>query len=594
MDKEKIISLENLNQYSEETSGKIKEKIAEHTDNTNVHVTTTDKSNWNNKVDSNQGTSNAGKLLGTNSSGDVVAIQGYGFEYNEETKMLEYGTDPTTNLNQGIGLDNTLSKKGYAAEASAVGELKSDLDRYFTTGNQLFDKSRATVNGYYNVTTNVFTPNSALFGFFVPVNGVDKITLSGKGAFCAFTKTTDTSVNALASYNISSVDIPYTFTVVIGANYLYVGATEANLDLIMVTKGETALAHESYIDYVTARNKTYDELNESYKSDVECKIVLTEGDEDGYYNNSGNIVLVSGFSAKHIDLTQYSHKIVSVNYTMLQAPNVHNLLYKKDGVLYGTKATGAQNIDLTDCTDVYLNFFGSAFNDSYTLNFSPIVYEQDFERLYYEVGNISCDFFNLADKPFAFSGKRALFFGDSITKGYVDDGTTITQNGYPKLFSEKVGFATYYNMGIGGSTFSDIQSEVKTIPTLISETDLTTFDYVFIAGGVNDWQLGCTLAEFEDAVKSCFDSLASYNGEVVIIAPINTGYHNLEVATLREFRNILGKQAMLHGFNFVDGGKFNFATSGELAPYLFGGSMILHPNENGYKQYAKALAEALC
>lgn len=48
MDKEKIISLENLNQYSEETSGKIKEKITEHTGNTNVHVTTADKSKWNN------------------------------------------------------------------------------------------------------------------------------------------------------------------------------------------------------------------------------------------------------------------------------------------------------------------------------------------------------------------------------------------------------------------------------------------------------------------------------------------------------------------------------------------------------------------
>ena len=47
MDKEKIISLENLNQYSEETSGKIKEKISEHTSNGDVHVTTTDKSNWN-------------------------------------------------------------------------------------------------------------------------------------------------------------------------------------------------------------------------------------------------------------------------------------------------------------------------------------------------------------------------------------------------------------------------------------------------------------------------------------------------------------------------------------------------------------------
>ena len=57
MDKEKIISLENLNQYSEETSGKIKEKIAEHTDNGDVHVTTTDKSKWNNyetKIEQNK------------------------------------------------------------------------------------------------------------------------------------------------------------------------------------------------------------------------------------------------------------------------------------------------------------------------------------------------------------------------------------------------------------------------------------------------------------------------------------------------------------------------------------------------------------
>ena len=140
MDEKKAISPENLRQYSEETSGKIKEKIAEHTNNTNIHVTAVDKNNWDNKFDSNQGTSNAGKLLGTNSSGDVVTISGYGFEYNEETKMLEYGTDPTTNLNQGIGLDDTLSKKGYAAEASAVGELKSDLVNYINY-NRLENKT---------------------------------------------------------------------------------------------------------------------------------------------------------------------------------------------------------------------------------------------------------------------------------------------------------------------------------------------------------------------------------------------------------------------------------------------------------------------
>ena len=112
-----------------------------HTSNNDVHVTTADRSKWNSKLDSNQGTSNAGKLLGTNSNGDVVAIQGYGFEYNEETKMLEYGTDPTTNLNQGIGLDDTLSKKGYAAEASAVGELKSDFVNYENSLSKLVESN---------------------------------------------------------------------------------------------------------------------------------------------------------------------------------------------------------------------------------------------------------------------------------------------------------------------------------------------------------------------------------------------------------------------------------------------------------------------
>ena len=80
-----------------------------------------------NKLDKNQGTENSGKVLGTNANGEVIPLNGYGFEYDEETKMLKYGTDPTSNLNQGIGLDDTLSKRGYAADAGAVGELKEDL-----------------------------------------------------------------------------------------------------------------------------------------------------------------------------------------------------------------------------------------------------------------------------------------------------------------------------------------------------------------------------------------------------------------------------------------------------------------------------------
>ena len=101
--------------------------VETHTNNNDIHVTASDKSNWNSKLDKNQGTENSGKVLGTNANGEVIPLNGYGFEYDEETKMLKYGTDPTSNLNQGIGLDDTLSKRGYAADAGAVGELKEDL-----------------------------------------------------------------------------------------------------------------------------------------------------------------------------------------------------------------------------------------------------------------------------------------------------------------------------------------------------------------------------------------------------------------------------------------------------------------------------------
>lgn len=106
----------------------LKSDIKTHTNNNDIHVTASDKSNWDSKLDKNQGSENSGKVLGTNANGEVIPLNGYGFEYDEETKMLKYGTDPISNLNQGIGLDDTLSKRGYAADAGAVGELKEDLN----------------------------------------------------------------------------------------------------------------------------------------------------------------------------------------------------------------------------------------------------------------------------------------------------------------------------------------------------------------------------------------------------------------------------------------------------------------------------------
>lgn len=117
----------------------VKSDVETHTNNNDIHVTASDKNNWDSKLDKNQGTENSGKVLGTNANGEVIPLNGYGFEYDEETKMLKYGTDPTSNLNQGIGLDDTLSKRGYAADAGAVGELKSNLDKLNEGGLLLKD-----------------------------------------------------------------------------------------------------------------------------------------------------------------------------------------------------------------------------------------------------------------------------------------------------------------------------------------------------------------------------------------------------------------------------------------------------------------------
>ncbi len=87
------------------------------------------------KLNKNQGIDNAGKITGINADGDIVPVFPTGVQYNEETNLLEFGTDPNM-LNKGIQLDATLKKSGYAADSAAVGEnidsLKEDLSTKIT------------------------------------------------------------------------------------------------------------------------------------------------------------------------------------------------------------------------------------------------------------------------------------------------------------------------------------------------------------------------------------------------------------------------------------------------------------------------------
>lgn len=97
------------------------------------------------KLDKNQGVENSGKIAGINESGDIVPMFPVSVDYNSETNCLEFGSDQKMKLNQGIGLDNTLTKSGSAADAGVTGKkidsLKEDNTKYIGIFNgSLFDK----------------------------------------------------------------------------------------------------------------------------------------------------------------------------------------------------------------------------------------------------------------------------------------------------------------------------------------------------------------------------------------------------------------------------------------------------------------------
>lgn len=100
------------------------------------------------KLDKNQGVENSGKIAGINESGDIVPMFPVGVEYNEKTNCLEFGSDQKMKLNQGIGLDSSLTKTGYAADAGVVGEvtnsLKEDLEISLLENDRLYEGTNLT------------------------------------------------------------------------------------------------------------------------------------------------------------------------------------------------------------------------------------------------------------------------------------------------------------------------------------------------------------------------------------------------------------------------------------------------------------------
>jgi len=205
-------------------------------------------------------------------------------------------------------------------------------------------------------------------------------------------------------------------------------------------------------------------------------------------------------------------------------------------------------------------------------------------------------------KPYLFNGKTATFFGDSITYG---SGATDNDHKWVTKFANKVGLIAT-NYGISGSTLTVGTSEYASINTTIKNTPSANIgDYIFIAGGINDYDIGASIGAFDssdtETLNGTLNDLFTYidtyysDKEVIFILPINSTRNFNNTLPLDLYRETIYNKCIQHGYSVIDSTDFGFPndSSSNLNTILFNNNDGLHPNNLGHQLYADNVASKL-
>lgn len=177
--------------------------------------------------------------------------------------------------------------------------------------------------------------------------------------------------------------------------------------------------------------------------------------------------------------------------------------------------------------------------------------------------------------PINMSGKKVVFYGDSITAraGIKDDEIHFTD-----ILAAKTGL-TYNNFAIGGTTYAKYNEwAAKLLPSLVNSYAVANIrmhanynaeaDIIFMLYGTNDWNFGLELGElgtndentFIGAMQKSIDTLKQQNPGVTIVVatpvarssgsenpyPGTTGELNVNGHSLDDFRNAIIQVAQLN------------------------------------------------
>lgn len=200
---------------------------------------------------------------------------------------------------------------------------------------------------------------------------------------------------------------------------------------------------------------------------------------------------------------------------------------------------------------------------------------------------------DIINKPFDFTGKSLVVFGDSISYGY---GVSVAES-WTYKFANKFGI-TRSNLSQSGTT---IAGGIYTRITSYTGSP----DYIFVAGGTNDYNQGVAVGEYGDEYADgtfygALDGICQYlqtncpNSQVFFFTPIP--YLNVtsrEVAGMDEYRKAIFEVATKYGYNVVRCDNIGFPEKVSAYSAMLYQDKI-HPTAIGHDLMYRAISGKIC
>lgn len=186
------------------------------------------------------------------------------------------------------------------------------------------------------------------------------------------------------------------------------------------------------------------------------------------------------------------------------------------------------------------------------------------------------------------NGEKIIFvaFGDSITEGYG------VSEGWPEKFVKelKVKYPQaeieLINKGKAGDTLEECIYRFES-DVLDYNPDLVTINF-----GINDAMNGVNLNQFEKTLKEIIQTLKTKTNSEIIVLSSEVLEDEVADAMVRKYYDKLQKVSREEKVVFVDIHRIwqqKLREGKDLSNFLIPG--LDHPNEEGYKIFAKAIAD---